>query len=245
MGCPKLMIGLRVNRTARQITLDQSHYIRDVVNKFKQTKAAPVNSPATTSGCFAQASEGDSAPLDTTTYPYMSLLGSLLWLTLTRPDIATVVSIACSYGSAPTMAHWRAALRILKYLNTTSHLGLTYRLGNRLTTVSAYVDAGFANGIGRRSRYGYAVFLSGCLISWVSKCTTMVCLSTAEAEFIAATEATKDVMWIRGLLQELSLDSKLPSTVYEDNQACVSMINNSAVSPRNRHFAVKMAWLRA
>ena len=142
------------------------------------------------------------------------------------------------------MAYWRVALRILKYLDTTNHLGLTYRLGNRLTTVSAYVDAGFANGIGCQSRYGYAVFLSGCLISWASKCTTMVCLSTAEAEFIAATEAAKDVIWIRGLLQELSLDSKVASTVYEDNQACVSMINNSAVSPRNRHFAVKMAWLR-
>ena len=80
--------------------------------------------------------------------------------------------------------------------------------------------------------------------SWMSKCTTMVCLSTAEAEFIAATEAAKDVIWIRGLLSELSLDSASPTVIFEDNQACVSMINNHAMSPRNHHFAVKMAWLR-
>ena len=72
----------------------------------------------------------------------------------------------------------------------------------------------------------------------------MVCLSTAEAEFVAATEAAKDVIWLRGLLKELGADCAAPTTIYEDNQACVSMINNHSVSARNRHFAVKMSWLR-
>ena len=72
----------------------------------------------------------------------------------------------------------------------------------------------------------------------------MVCLSTAEAEYIAATEAAKDVIWLRGVLNELGLLPSIPSVVYEDNQACVSMISNSSVTARNRHFCVKMAWLR-
>ena len=69
----------------------------------------------------------------------------------------------------------------------------------------------------------------------------MVCLSTAETEFVAATEAAKDVVWLRGLLLELGFSLSAPSTLLEDNQACVSIIRNNSVSDRNRHFAVKMA----
>ena len=72
----------------------------------------------------------------------------------------------------------------------------------------------------------------------------MVCLSTAEAEFVAATEVAKDVLWVRGLLTELGMPPKSPAVIFEDNQACVAMIRNSSVTARNRHFAVKMAWLR-
>ena len=72
----------------------------------------------------------------------------------------------------------------------------------------------------------------------------MVCLSTAEAEFVAATEAANDVLWLCGLLGELGFVHMTPSVIFEDNQACVVMINNHMVSARNRHFAVKMAWLR-
>ena len=131
MGAPKHMIGLRVTRTDAYIKLDQSYYISDVVHKFKQTDCSPTNSPASISGCLGAATEGGSELLDLDVFPYMSLMGSLLWVTLTRPDIATVVSRACSHGSAPTKAHWRAALRILRYLKTTINLGLTYQRQER------------------------------------------------------------------------------------------------------------------
>ena len=72
----------------------------------------------------------------------------------------------------------------------------------------------------------------------------MVCVSTAEAEVVATTEAAKDIMWLRGLLNELELAAAGPTTIFEDNQSCVSMINDYAVSSHNRHFAVKMSWLR-
>ena len=96
----------------------------------------------------------------------------------------------------------------------------------------------------RRSRYGFTVFLGACLISWISKYTVIVCLSTSEAEFVAVTEAAKDVIWVRGFLDELDLLPTSASSIYEDNQACVAMISNHSVSSRNKHFAVKMFWLR-
>ena len=196
----------QVSQPSDSLTLDKSHYIRDVSAKFKQEHAHPVTSPASTSGCLGSAEPGDSPR--SRIHTYMSLLGSLLWVTLTRPDVATVVNRACSHGSAPTMTHWRVVIRILRYyhLVCTSERGLTYVISVRPTVVSTFTDAAFANEIARRSRYGFAVFLGACLISWVSKCTTiMVCLSTSEAEFVAVTEAVKDIIWIRGLLKELGL----------------------------------------
>ena len=87
----------------------------------------------------------------------------------------------------------RAAVRILRYLVHTADKGVVYIIGQRPAAVSAYVDVAFANEAARRSRYGFAVFMAGCLISCLSKCTTMVCLSTSEAEFVVDTEAAKDV----------------------------------------------------
>lgn len=84
----------------------------------------------------------------------------------------------------------------------------------------------FGNELAKRSRYGHAVYLSGCLVCWLTKATTAICLSTAEAEYIAATEATKDVLWLRNFLVELGFEMVGPSELYEDNQACVAMVLN-------------------
>jgi hypothetical protein len=72
----------------------------------------------------------------------------------------------------------------------------------------------------------------------------MVCLSTAEAEFVAATSAARDVIWLSNAVVELKLLPQLPAVVFEDNQACIAMIKNHVVTGRNRHFCIKMAWLR-
>ena len=196
------------------------------------------------SGCLGSSTSGDSQPLDTCKCPYLSLVGGLLWVTITRPDIAAVVSRACQHSKSPTLAHWRAAIRILRFLVTTAGQSLTYPRNKRPINVVAFTNAAFANETGQRSRYGHAVYLSDCLVCWLTKATSAVCLSTAEAEFIATAEAAKDVLWLRNLLAELGFAQTAPSVLYEDNQACVAMVRNHVVTGRNRHFAVKMAWLR-
>ena len=158
--------------------------------------------------------------------------------------MATVVSRACQHSKAPTVAHWRAAIRILRFLLTTASNALVYPRTLRPVDVVALADAAFTNETGQRSRYGHAVYVADCLICWLTKATTAVCLSTAEAEFVAAAEAARDVIWVRNLLIELGFAQQGPSTIYEDNQACVAMVKNHVVTGRNRHFAVKMAWLR-
>lgn len=245
LGVPALMVGIRISVSPATIRLDQRHYIAHLVASFKQTDCAPVAVPASTHGCLAAGACPDSPLLDKERFPYLSLVGSLLWVTITRPDVAAVVSRACQHSRAPTMAHWRAAIRILRYLHSTADLALCYDRTVRPVVVSAYADAAFGNETERRSRYGHAVYLADCLVCWQTKATKSVCLSTAEAEYIAATECTKDIVWLRNLLAELGFPQSAPTVLYEDNQACVAMVNNHVVTGRNRHFCVKMAWLRA
>ena len=244
LGVPSLMVGIHVIVTSSNIKLNQSHYIRQIADTFGQLNAAPVDTPASQHGCLGDSPTSDSEPLDTTSFPYLSLIGSLLWCTITRPDISTAVSRACRHSKSPTLAHWRAAIRILRYLLSTSDLSITYPIRRRPVTVCAYADTAYGNESGKRSRHGHAVFLSGCIVSWLTKATTAVCLSTAESEFVEATEAAKDVVWLRNFVTELGFPQLAPSRLLEDNQACVAMVNNHSVTGRNRHFCVKMAWLR-
>ena len=88
------------------------------------------------------------------------------------------------------------------------------------------------------------IYVAECLVCWLTKTTSAVCLSTAEAEFIAAAEAVKDLLWLRNFLTDLGFPQTQPSKMFEDNQACVAMVSNHVVTARNRHFCVKMAWLR-
>ena len=239
------MVGMRVTFTPSSIRLDQAQYIQHLGESFRQLNAAPVHCPASLHGCLGASDCTCSSPsLDTSRFPYLSLVGGLLWVTLTRPDIAVAVSRDCQHSSAPTTAHWRATIRILRFLLTTSDHSIVYPRRTRPLVPTGYVDTAFANESNKRSRYGHTVYLSQCLICWLTKVTSAVCLSTAEAEFIAATEAAKDIIWLRNFLTELNFPRLAPTTLYEDNQACVAMVKNHVVSARNRHFAVKMSWLR-
>ena len=244
LGVPSLMIGVNIVVSPTSIRLDQAHYIRTLADKFGQISAAKVSCPASLHGCLGSAPCANSEPLDVSRFPYLSLVGGLLWATITRPDVAAVVSRACQHSKAPSRAHWRAAIRILRYLLATAKLAIVYRRSVRPIIVSGYADAAFANEMQQRSRYGHALYVSDCLVCWLTKATTAVCLSTAEAEFIAAAEAVKDLLWLRNFLQELGFPQLQPSKLREDNQACVAMVSNHVVTGRNRHFCVKMAWLR-
>ena len=126
LGVPSLMIGVNIDVTPSAIKLDQAHYIRNLAAKFGQLDAAKVKCPASIHGCLGSSRCPDSEPLDVSRHPYLSLVGGLLWATITRPDVVTVVSRACQHSKNPTSAHWRAAIHILRYLLTTVNLSLVY-----------------------------------------------------------------------------------------------------------------------
>ena len=146
---------------------------------------------------------------------------------------------------APTVADRNAAIRILRYLYTTRNKVLTYHRSTvPLPPVATYVDSSYGNEPGARSRYGFVVCLYGCPVAWKSKKSTIVALSTAEAEYDAAVEAAKTSLWIARMAAEAMRLTPAPVVMFEDNQACIKITQNLAISARTRHFDRRMWWLR-
>jgi len=96
----------------------------------------------------------------------------------------------------------------------------------------------------RRSRYGYAIYLGSSLLEWKSKLHACITLSTAESEYVAATEACKAIVWLRNTLQELNIAQTVPTTMFEDNQACIHMAANRMITGRNKHMEIKQHYVR-
>ena len=136
---------------------------------------------------------------------YRSIVGALQYLTHTRPDISYYVNKVCQYLHAPTIAHWTAVKRILRYLKFTEGLGLQI-VNSPSLLVFAYSDADWAGcADDRRSTGGFVVFLGTNLVSWSAGKQATVSRSSTEAEYKALANATAEVMWIQTLLHELGV----------------------------------------
>ena len=167
-----------------------------------------------------------------------------MYTLITRPDVAVAVSTCARYVQAPREAHLEAANGILRFLNHTKTKPLVYYKCKDIV-VTAFVDSSWANCPDtRRSRFGYDFYLGKSLIAWCSKLHPAVALSSAEAEYTAATEASKTIKWIVSLMSFLQHTPPTPIRVFEDNAACRIMVKSQQVSGRNKHFELRQHYVR-
>ena len=110
--------------------------------------------------------------------------------------------------------------------------------------LSAFCDAAFADQYDHRSTYGYLVFLCSNLISWCSKTTPSVKLSSTDAEYYALAEVTKEIMYLKQLLETLGLTVKTPILIYEDNQQAIDIANNLMIKSRTKHIDIKLHFIQ-
>ena len=155
-----------------------------------------------------------------------------------RPDIAYSVGVLSRHGLNYTDEHYEMATRVLRYLNTTKDEGLYFRRGK--VVLSAYADAAYANcGETSRSTTGYVIQVNGTAIMWRSKRQGFVTLSTAESEVVAASEAGREVVWLRMILKELGFEQDGPTDLKEDNNACIVIATRPEGKGRTRHLNTK------
>ena len=233
-----MFIGVHVkhDREAGVVRLSQQRYAEEVLERFGMSKAATRRAPIGVHDVFKK---GD----DVTSEPYAALVGSLMYLAVcTRPDLMQVVGVLARHMAAPTSQHWSYAKGVLKYLKGTISLGLEYRAdGGGLV---GFCDADFAGDLDtRRSTSGYVFLLHGGAISWSSKRQSTVALSTAEAEYMSASHAVREAVWLRKLMSDLGY-GVLRVPVWCDSQSALAMIDGPALSQRAKHIAVHYHFLR-
>jgi hypothetical protein len=176
--------------------------------------------------------------------PYREAIGSLMYLAVgTRPDIAFAVSTLSQYLENPGKPHWEAAKRVFRYLLGTRDLSLVY--GGVGKEIEGFTDADGASQEHRHAISGYAFIMDGGAISWSSRKQELVTLSTAEAEYVAATHAAKEAIWLRRFISEVFLPLPKPMILHCDNQAAISLAANANYHARTKHIDIRYHFIRS
>jgi hypothetical protein len=178
--------------------------------------------------------------------PYLQAVGALMYLaTATRPDIAYAVGVLARFNKDPGLLHWKAVKHLFRYLKGTLDYKLTYGPTQSPELFTTYSDADHAgNPDNGRSTSGYVVKIGTGAISWASKLQTIVALSTTEAEYVAATSAGQEILWLRNLFTELGYPIASPSTLCVDNNSAISVAKNPEHHGRMKHLDLRFYWLR-
>jgi transposase InsO family protein len=248
------MLGMRIqrDRKAKTITLSQELYVTKALEKFGLKECRVVSAPEAVGAAHDDSQPALQQPADA--QRYMEIVGTLMYAAIsTRPDIAHAVHYLASNMQAPTGKHIGAAERVLRYLAGTREVGLVFgsrngalvgdsrgRRAQVQVDVCAFADADWANDKGdRRSISGWVAKINGDPVSWSSKKQRVVALSTCEAELYAESAAIQEVLWLRGLMEELGLHTQTGSTVFGDNQAAIAVSQNGIKGERTKHVDVK------
>jgi hypothetical protein len=201
-----LNIAVARNRAGRTITLSQQRYVTNALARFEMANCKPAVTPANADPLLPATQETSISDL-----PMREAAGALLWpARITRPDILNAVLRVARFTSAPTQQAWQAVKRIFRYLKGTSHyaleLGQVRNQGVYLDNLVGYADADFAGDLlQRKSTTGNLILLCGSPVSWRCELQRCVSTSTAEAELVSACAAAKELVWLRALLQDMSV----------------------------------------
>ncbi|KAK9051665.1 hypothetical protein SSX86_028293 [Deinandra increscens subsp. villosa] len=243
LGHLKYFLGIEVVNSEKGLCLSQRKYCLELLAEYGLTGCKPVNCPIEQNYVITSLCAKNNLTLSNIS-GYQKLVGKLIYLSHTRPDISYSVHFLSQFMHAPTNGHLQIALRLLKYLKKSPGMGIFIGSGS-LTDLKVYADADWAKClITRKSVTGFCVFLGGSLISWKSKKQTTISRSTAEAEYRAMCAGTCEVMWLINLLSELKIVVNLPVPVYCDNSAAISISSNPVFHDRTKHFELDLFFLR-
>jgi len=169
---------------------------------------------------------------------YQQLVGQLIYLSHTRPDIAYAVGVISQFMHQPQEDHMEAAKRIVRYLKGTPGSGIMFQKHGHLN-IEAYTNVDWAgNPNDRRSTSGYFTLVGGNLVTWRSKKQKVVALSTAEVEFRGIAKGITKVLWIKKLITEIGFPPQLPSQLKCDNKATISILENLVQHDITKHVEV-------
>ncbi|KAL0356273.1 UNVERIFIED_CONTAM: Retrovirus-related Pol polyprotein from transposon RE2 [Sesamum radiatum] len=231
-GVACYFLGLEIARGSSGIYVAQTKYIIDIIQDsgLLQAKAASTPLPLglkLTADCGTLLINPDS---------YRRLIGRLLYLAFTRPDISHLVQQLSQFLTHPCEDHWKAALHIVRYLKGSPALGLFFPSNSSFELI-AYCDADWAScPDSRRSLSGFCIFLSGALVSWKTKKQSTVSRSTAEAEYRSMAATVCELKWLSYVLADLGVSVSLHISLFHDNQAALHIMANPVFHEQAKHI---------
>lgn len=240
LGGLKYFLGIEVLRSNAGIYICQRKYILDLLTEVGMLNAKPADTPMVQNHKLGTIQGAPTADREW----YQRLVGKLIYLSHTRPDIAYAVSVVSQFMHNPQKHHMDAVIRILRYLKGTPGVGLLFKNNGHLD-IEGYTDADWAgNQDDRRSTSGYFTLVGGNVVTQKSKKQKVVALSSAEAEFRGIVKGITEILWVRKLLGELGLKVPDPTSLKCDNKASISISENPVQHDRTKHVEVDRHFIK-
>ncbi|XP_071741479.1 uncharacterized mitochondrial protein AtMg00810-like [Rutidosis leptorrhynchoides] len=243
LGKLKYFLGIEILNQNDGICLSQRKYCLELLNDYGLLGNKPIDTPIECNANInSEPSEKDSLLINV--IGYQKLVGRLIYLTLTRPDISFAVQILSQYMHAPLKSHLNLAFRTLRYLKNAPGRGINLVKGNNFS-LHAFCDSDWAKcKLNRKSVTGYLVYLCNSLVSWKSKKQTTVARSSVEAEYRAMATVACEVIWIKNLLLDLNIKVPLPVQISCDNSSAIQISANPVFHEKTKHFDIDLHYLR-
>ncbi|CAM8943489.1 unnamed protein product [Rhodiola kirilowii] len=246
MGDASYVIGIEIFRNKSQglLGLSQKGYINKILERYRMEKCSSGLVPIQKGDKFSkmQCPRNELEQKEMARIPYASVVGSLIYVqTCTRPDISFAVGMLGRYQSNPGIDHWKAAKKVLRYLQGTKETMLTYRRSDHLEIIG-YSDSDYAGCVdSRKSTFGYLFLLADGAVSWKSGKQSVIATSTMKAEFVACFEATIHALWLRNFISGLGIVDSIakPLKIYCDNSTAVFFSKNDKYSKGAKHMELK------
>ncbi|KAJ3703208.1 hypothetical protein LUZ61_006913 [Rhynchospora tenuis] len=225
--CPyehALYVKEKEDKKMQEFLCHKKAYAKDILKKNKMDECNPVSTPMEFGAKLSKFEGGDRVDAS----KYRSLVGSLRYLTCTRPDIAYSVGVVSRFMEEPKYSHWKAIKRILRYIKGTEALGLFYSNSEEYKLMG-YSDSDWSGDVDdRKSTSGYVFYLGDTAFTWMSKKQPIVTLSTCEAE---------------NLLRELKLPQHEATEIRVDNKLVIELAKNPVHHERSKHIDVRFHFI--
>ncbi|GJZ60039.1 putative ribonuclease H-like domain-containing protein [Tanacetum coccineum] len=239
MGELSFFLRLQVKHKSDGIFISQDKYVAEILKKFDFASVKTASTPMETNKALVK----DEESKDVDVYLYRSMIGSLMYLTASRPDIMFAVCACARFQVTPKTLHFNAVKRIFRYLKGQPKLGLWYPRDSPFD-LEAFSDSNYAGAsLDRKSTTGGCQFLGKRLISWQCKKQTIVANSTTEAEYVAAANCCGQVLWIQNQMLDYGFNF-MNTKIYIDNESTICVVKNPVSHSKTKHIEIRHHFIR-
>ena len=240
LGEMTYFLGMEIHQTQQGIFICQRKYAMEVLKKFGMANCKPVSTPLMQNEKLSK--EDGAGKVDAGVY--RSIVGCLLYLTATRPDVMFSASLLSRFMQNPSEKHYQVAKRVLRYIKGTMELGIWFRKSADMKLIG-YTDSDWAGSHDdMKSTSAYVFSIGSGAFSWNSKKQETVAQSSAEAEYISAAAAVNQAIWLRKVLEDLNQKQKEATDIFCDNKSAVAMVKNPVFHGRTKHIKIKYHFVR-